>query len=263
MDEIVLVFYAHTEYMDIIIPSLRSLNKYFKGIKLALCIDNSTEIFEKYGNEFSFKYVHEFKPGEHVYARVSPLLELITEPYIIFNIEINVLVDSVDTRILEKMLRIVKEDDIDQVKLLVTGVLAPHEIIQTVFQNPEEDLVMYPVLNGYFLSLNTSLWKRTSFLKLAQTFPEHPWRCSECGDIQQFVRTNFKTFAHSTRKDEVIMFADWEHYYNAAFPFVHMTAAGKWRLTGKYQKKYIQMIWDEWGMNPGLREKMESENHIF
>jgi hypothetical protein len=263
MNEIVVLIYAHTEYMDILVPSLRSQKKYFPDMKWALCIDSKTELLQKYGNEFEFKYIHEFKPDEHVYARVTPLLEMIEEPYIIFNIEINVLVDYVDKNILFQILKQVKEQDIHQVKLLVAGVLAPHNDIQEIFKDESKNLVLYPVTSGYFLSLNTSLWKRESFLELAKQFPTHPWRCSECGDIQRFVQSHFKTYAHATRNDQVIMFADWEHYYNAAFPFVHTTAAGKWRLTGKYQKALVKKFWDEWGVNVKYRENFETENHIF
>jgi hypothetical protein len=263
MEDIVLLFYAHTDYMDIIVPSLRAINKYFKGVKLALCINNKAELLEKYGNEFSFKYLHEFKPGEHVYARISPLLEKIEEPYIIFNIEINVLVDYVDTNILLKILDQAKTQDIDQVKLLVTGVRAPSEIIMEKFKNETANVYLYEVNEGYFLSLNTSLWKRTSLLDLANNFLNHTWRCSECHEIQMYVKTHFKTFGHITRNDRVIIFDQWEHWFNNVFPVVHVMAAGKWRLTGKYQKALIKRVWDEWGLDPNSRESMESENHIF
>jgi hypothetical protein len=260
MEEIVLLFYAHTEYMDIIIPSLRAIQKYFKGVTLALCINNKTELLEKYSDEFFFKYVHEYKPGEHVYARISPLLERIEESYIIFNIEINVLVNYVNQTLMKKILDQMKKEDIDQVKLLVTGVKTPNHIKEKVCNT---DIVLYEVTEGYFLSLNTSLWKRTSFLNLAKKFPSHTWRCSECHEIQMYVQNYFKTYGHITPNDMLVIYDQWEHWFNRVFPAVHVMEAGKWRLTGKYQKELIKRVWDEWTIDPESRGRSETENHIF
>jgi hypothetical protein len=263
MDDAVLLFYAHTEYMDIILPSLRSINKYFSGVKMALCINDATELLEKYSDEFKFKYVHEYKPGEHVYARIEPLLKKIEEPYIIFHLEINILADYVDKDVMETIIKTMKLKDIDQVKLFVTGVITPPEVKEELIRAKEKKVVVYEVLRGYYLGLNTTLWKRTSFLELASNFRDHSWRCSECYDIQEYCRLHFKNYSHATRDDRVIIFDVWEHNYSAAYPAVHVTSAAKWRLTGKYQTELVKKIWDEWGMNPDTREKDQTENHIF
>jgi hypothetical protein len=234
MDDVITIMYSHSEYIDILRGSMKRLTKYWPQIKYCLCIDNFSKVKEQLGDEFDFKYIHEYGETMETYRRLMPLLETITESHIIFQVDVNILVNPVDNNLFINILERMKNEDIDQIRLFPTGV----EI-----KRSESD-VLYNIENGYFFSLNMPLFKRASLIKLAINFQSCKWRCSECAPIIEFAQQNFKNYIVVTNNTLLVM-GD-THFFNPEFSYVHITEAGRWRLTNGFQRKHIEEFCNEY-----------------
>lgn len=234
MEDVITIMYSHSEYTDILLGSLKRLVKYWPQMKYCLCIDDFSKVKDKLGDEFTFKYIHEYGNTMETYQRLLPLLEKITEEYVIYQLDINILVNPVDNELFLNILERMRKENIDQIRLLAAGVL---------FDQPVND-ILYEIDNNCYFSLNMPMFKRSSFLKLATEFPSCTYRCSECGPIHEFVKENFKNYIVVTENIFLVMGGN--HYFIPEFPYVHITEAGKWRLTNAFQQKHIEEFCSEY-----------------
>jgi len=245
MDDVILLFYTHSDYIDIAIPSLFRIQKYWPEIRLCLCTNNKDSILSKYPSEFNFKYIHEYKEGTPAYTRIRDSLLEIKENYIVFNIDINVFVNRINQEYFLKLLKLVNDKQIDQVRLNqggTTGEVSEDE----VYEIKRNDLGH----TVYYVALHASLWKRSSFLELSTRFSSHSWRCSECGEIQEYAKQNLKSYCVLTHNDKQILGRG--HLMCKHFPSIHIFGDGKWRLT-KRQLPYIQEFCSEYGIDLNQR----------
>lgn len=229
MDNIILLFYTHSDYVDIAIPSLLRLKRYWPEITVCLCTNNIESIIK--GIDYNFKYTSEYDDSEPFFKRIIPILNLIKEKYIIFNIDINVLVDRVDNDFFLRIYETMINKDIDQIRLFQSGT-TPSIIENNIYminQNILGNIV-------YYISLNSSLWKRESLLNLAENFRTHSWRCSECSEIQDYASRHFKNYTVITPEDYQVLGPG--HLLSKKFPFIHMLGAGRWRFWVR-QSKFI------------------------
>jgi hypothetical protein len=234
MDDVITIMYSHSEYIDILLGSLKRLVKYWPQMKYCLCIDDFSKVKDKLGDEFNFKYIHEYGKTMETYQRLKPILEKITETYVIYQIDVNILVNPVDNNLFLNILERMKNEDIDQIRLLAAGVN---------IEGPTNDK-LYKIDNNCYYSLNMPMFKRTSFLKLATNFLSCTWRCGECGPIMEFVKENFKNYIVVTENTMLVMGGN--HFFNPEFPYVHITEAGKWRLTNQFQQLHIEEFCSEY-----------------
>lgn len=235
MEDIITILYGHSAHIEIIIGSLRRLKQHWPQMKYCICIDNINLLLEKCPAEFDFKYIHEYGSILQTYRRIQPLLEKIQESYIIFQADNNVLVGPVNNELFLNLFQRMKQESIHQIRLLSTGVW---------IQGPVRDN-LYEIDNHYYMSVNMPMFKREAFLSLARNYPDCTWNCTECNPVCEYVRKNFKSYVVITKNSFVVtdnpapQLCDC-HFFTPEFPYVHLTAASKWKVDSEFQIKHIK-----------------------
>jgi hypothetical protein len=250
MDSVVLLFYTHSEYVDIAIPSLFRIKKFWPQIQIALCTNDASSILDKYPTEFNFKYIYEFKQGELFYDRLVGSLNLIKEPYVVFHTDIHIFVSQVDNEFFLRLLERVQEEHIDCVRLQQCGT-SPSIITDNIYE------IQHNIYGDktYFFGAIPALWKKESLLLLASTFAPYKlsWVNTDIHEIQVFTKNNFKNYIVYTPEDEQMLGPGC--MLCKFFPFIHITGGGRWRMW-KPQIKFIEEFWKEFNINPNSREQL-------
>lgn len=250
MDSVVLLFYTHSEYLDIAIPSLFRIKKFWPQIQLALCTNDASSILEKYPTEFNFKYVYEFNPSELFFDRLVGSLHLIKEPYVVFYTDIHIFVSQVDNDFFIRLLERVQKENIDCVRLSQAGA-SPSLLIDNLYE------IQHNIYadKTYFFAPVPALWKKDSLFLLASTFAplKIVWKDTENQDIQNFTRNVFKNYVVYTPEDEQMLGPG--SVLCKLFPFIHITGAGCWRIW-KPQLKYIHEFWKEFNIDSNTRGQL-------
>jgi hypothetical protein len=227
--DVVLLIHSHTEFIDILIPALYRIKKYWKNISICLCVNDISAVKEKLLDNIEIKYMHQYSEGGFLERFISSL-QTITESYVIFNLEVNVIIDSVNELFFNEILTNMKRYDIDQIRLMPCG----------IHQRYLDQKELHPIENLLEIdefSFGTTLWKKESFLDLCSRFKDKTYRFVESEDVCKYIKANFKSYAINTKDTYQIM--AFGHNYCPAFPFVHMTESGKWRTYGAFQQRAI------------------------
>ena len=242
-DDIILVFYSHTDYIDIAIPSIHRIKKFWSNIKICLCVNNADIYKKEFPNEF--KYIYEYNDTTSFCTRVLPLLEQIQEKYIILNLDILILVDKVNEKLFEKIYAKVISDDIDQLRLFTTGI-----------GNPDSSIVkdsLVEIKTGYFFSVLTTLWKKKTLIDLFTKFINKTHRNIESDEVHQYIKTNFKSYTVFTK--ECVAVTNLDHYFCPSFPFVRLTGFGKWNMDCKFHIEKTLELSYEFNLNLASRKR--------
>jgi len=236
MDNLLWLVYSHMEYDDILEITLKRLVKYCPEIKYAVCTNNIEHIRNKY-KEYNFHALYEYDDAAIYGERIRSVLSKIPEKYIILNHEHDILVNKPDMDVLKMMLGKMETENIDQIRLSVSGINAP------LF---DKDISLTPIEEGYHISLITALWKRQSLLSIATEFSSHSYRCFECDVIQNYV-SKMKNYYLSSNKD--IQYIGEGHYFSYYFPYAHCTHYGKWKTSTPTAKKFVDDIVSEYAID--------------
>jgi hypothetical protein len=250
MDSVVLLFYTHSDYLDIAIPSLFRIKKFWPDIQIALCTNDAQSILKDYPTHFNFKYIYEFKNGELCYERLVGALSLIEEPYVVFHTDIHVFVKPVANEFFLRLLERVKTENIDCVRLHQCG-SSPTTLIDNLYELKENTFAN----KIYYFSAGPSLWKKNSLFTLSFVFKPYnlAWKDTECSQIQDFVQTHFKNYVVYTPEDEQMLGPS--SVLCNLFPFIHVTGGGAWRMW-KPQVKYIEEFCREYTIDFNKRTQM-------
>jgi|LauGreDrversion4_2_1035121.scaffolds.fasta_scaffold110259_3 hypothetical protein len=228
--DVVLLIHSHTDFIDILIPALYRIKKYWKNISICLCVNDISAVKEKLLNNIEIKYMHQYSEGGGFLERFISPLQTITESYVIFNLEVNVIIDPVNELFFKEILTSMKSNNVDQIRLMPCGI--EQRFLDQKQINPIENL-----LEIDDFSFGTTLWKKDSFLDLCSRFKDKTYRFVESEDVFKYIKDNFKSYAINTKDTYQIM--AFGHNYCPAFPFVHMTQSGKWRTYGEFQVRAI------------------------
>jgi hypothetical protein len=228
--DVVLLIHSHTDFIDILIPALYRIKKNWKNISICLCVNDISAVKEKLLDRVEIKYMHQYSDGGGFLERFISPLQTITESYVIFNLEVNVIIDPVNELFFKEILTSMKRNNIDQIRLMPCG-------IEQRFLDQKEIHPIENLLEIDDFSVNTTLWKKESFLDLCSRFKDNTYRFVETEDVFKYIKINFKSYAINTKDTYQIM--AFGHNYCPAFPFVHMTQSGKWRTYGEFQIRAI------------------------
>ena len=238
LEDIIILLYSHTDYHDVLVACIGRINKYFPSAKLCLCINNKNLIVDACNN-VKFNYIHEYDEKLTLYSRIIPLLSIIKENYLIFNMDNNILIDYVDISLLSNSIKTIKQNNIDQLRFSCSG--EPFV--------PDASLVkdnMFRIEKQYYMSVQPAIWKRESILDIATNFKEHQYRCSECSEIQSYVCNKYISFCSLTVNDIKV-----EHQKTVSkiYPVYHVITYGRWILEDEYSMKVIKNISSEFNIN--------------
>ena len=240
MDNLLWLIYTHKEYDDMFEITLKRLVKYCPYVKYAVCSNDTDHIRNKY-KDFAFHALYQYDDAAIYGERMRSVLSQISEKYVIYNHEHDILVDFVDIDILTMFINTMENEGIDQLRLSVSGIESP------IF---DKDLSINLLKGPYHLSLITSLWNRESLLSIATEFHSHSYRCFECDPIQKFV-SKMKNYYLSSNKDTI--YINEGHYFSHYFPTAHCTHYGKWHTSTPTAAKFIRNIQDEYGIDLSKR----------
>ncbi len=230
MDEIVYLLYSHTDYNDILQIHLSYLFKYLKGIRIAVCINDSAAFKQAYSSMYDFFAIYEYDDSKPFGERVYSVLSRINAPYILFNPDTNIFIDNVNMSCIDFILKRMKEDSIDQVRLFISGI-----------QNPvlKGEFSIEPIKEGYFYSVNTALWNRVALTSIFERYRNVAYREFEIGEIQSYVQHQCKNYYLCSQQDFII--PNEGHFFSVNVPFVHVTFMGRWR-NSPFNSIFINMF---------------------
>ena len=122
MQDITYLLYTHTEYDDIFQIHIKKLVEFFPSINYAICIDNTNLFVEKYASIYKPIQVYQYDTNAPYAERLRSVISQIKTPYLILGHEKNVLTGPVNNNIMIDLLNIMREKNIDQLRLMVSGI---------------------------------------------------------------------------------------------------------------------------------------------
>jgi hypothetical protein len=132
-------------------------------------------------------------------------------------------------------MNIIREKDIDQTRILLTGVNNPrfddNELLKEILSD-----------TFYVFSVNTAIWKTISYLELCRKFSDRHYRNIEYADVQDYTRTNLKNYYLSTSQ---YRHSNCDSRLSNLIPIIHVTSSEKWWwhniLNPPYFSKYTAL----------------------
>lgn len=243
MESFIYLIYTHEDYTDILDIHLKRLKKYCDYLPLSICTNNKKYILENYSNVY-FKNIIEYDDKKPYGERLRQVLSNISEKYVLFNHEHNILVGNVEKIFIMSLLQKMEQENIDQVRMFISGIGNPQF-------PPEVSIIKND--GPYYMSCATTLWKKDSLLDIVQQFSEHTFRCFECEPIQAYV-SRLKNFYLTSSKDTP--FLEEGHYLSYAFPVAHLTGTGKWRTNTPTNRMFIEEIEKEYDIDLNKRGRL-------
>lgn len=229
---------SHVSYKDILDIHLKQFDKFIKDIEPIICFNDKEYIDTKYENKYK---VIEYDDKLPYMERMLRILENIESEYVIWTHEHNILVAQPQQNVINKTVKFMEENNADQVRLFVSGINNP--IFQDGFHK-----IGY---GSHYFSVNTAMWRKTSLQSVASNHKNHIYRCSECAEIQNYVK-NMNNYYLSSSND--IKLQGHGHVISYDFPLCHAITNGKWAVNPvSEQTNFIYMLLSEYEINIDVR----------
>jgi hypothetical protein len=168
--DIALLVYSHSEYYDILEIFCDRLKKYLNVDFAAsyLCIDESAQSLNL-NSLYNFNDIFYYKPDMSYGNRMKETLSAIKQNYVLIFHENNILIDTTDSEEFHKIEEILYRDAPDQLRLHagpanVPGIHIEGDVYKMVQNDP------------YKFSVYPTIWKKTSIIKLFETFHDKSYR---------------------------------------------------------------------------------------
>lgn len=229
MDKVTYLLYTHTEYADVLDMNLKNHQKYFSEMPISICINNAEWARTMYKDQF--QAVYEYDDSQPFATRMAAILSQIQTPYVLFNQEINVIVDHPSRGLMDKIVEFMDNGQIDQVRLSDSG-------IQNIVRNEQ---MFHPITGGFFMSVISAVWRTSSLLKLYQRFSYRTYRTIEEGESQHFVAHTFKNYYVSSTLD---VEHPPLHALSYHYPNIHVTHFRQWCIHSKMNLYYVTKLLD-------------------
>jgi hypothetical protein len=226
MDQLLYLLYTHREYDDILQIHLKRLHEFFPEIPIAVCSNDIEFIKEKYGSVYKFHSFYEYPDKAPFGERVRCVVERIPNKYVLFNLDLNILTKPVDVSIIQELMKLIEQQDIDQVRLFITGIVNP------IFDSK----LVHRITDGYYFSCNSAIWRTAVLHQITHHFCDVSFRLFESQEIQKYV-SYFNNYYTSNIQDFQIPKEG--HFFSHHFPVIHITNGGRWR-NNPFHETYIQ-----------------------
>jgi len=239
MDDITYLLYTHTEYDDIFQIHIKKLVEFFPSINYAICIDNTKHFYEKYASMYRPIQVYQYDTNAPYAERLRSVISQINTPYLILGHEKNVLTGQVDDNIIINLINIMRQANIDQLRLMVSGIPRP------VFDNN----IIQKIEEGYFMSITPAIWKVESLLNIVNKYSNLSYKEFELEAVQNETK-KLNNYYISTLRDSLFLKEGTSLSY--IFPVIHLTFRGKWWCT-KNHKPFIDKFLEEFNIDINTR----------
>jgi hypothetical protein len=218
-----LLVFMNSSAKDYAPATLGRLDKYFPKIKSYLGI-NSQECAEEMEKYYIFDKTILYDVSMTWCQKMVKLLSEISEDYIFFVIDNNIFVDHFDQKDLQRYLKYMVDNNIDQLRMLPSCVSIPSEENNTgIYENKSKN---------FTFSVIPAIWKKESLLNIMNSFFNVDYRLIEL-ECSNYC-SNFKNyFVYSSRDFEKRI-----NNFSYACPIIHALTFGKWvNETPFYQVK--------------------------
>jgi hypothetical protein len=239
MEDIIYLLYTHTEYDDIFEIHIKKLVEFLPFINYAICIDNAEYFFRKYGSIYKPVKVYQYDTNAPYSERIRSVISQINTQYLILGHDTNILVSPVNEDIFKQICNITVNNNIDQLRLLVSGI--PHPVFNE--QN------IHKITEGYFMSVASAIWKTQSLLDIVSKYTNLSYREFESGPIQNETK-KLNNYYISTLND--LLFKKEGLSLSFIFPVIHVTFRGKWWYTNNH-KPFIDRFIKEFDIDINKR----------
>lgn len=238
MNKYVYLLISHESYKDVLDIHLNQFNKCVLETDLIICFNDKTYINNKYNGKYN---VIEYDDKLPYMERIHYILNKIDYEYVILVHDTNIPIGNPSDNIFDRTLSFMVNNNVDQVRMFVSGISTP------IFNDSFNKIPN----NSYYFSVNVAIWKKASLSLISSLFRKHDYRCSECTDIQNFVK-KMKNYYISSEKD--IRLNGHGHVISYNFPFCHTMSHGRWTINPHCeQTNYIMMLLKEYNIDINIR----------
>ena len=240
MAEFTFLLYTHSEYEDVLSMYIQNHLKYLSNVPISVAVNNAEWIRERFKDTIQFQAIYEYDDSTPFAQRMVTVLQQIHTPYVLFNQEINVLVDYPCKGFIEETLKFMNQTNADQVRFSDSG-------LHNIQRNHE---IFHPIQGPFYMSVITAMWRTSTMLQLYRAFSNRTYRTIEDGEVQHYVSTCLKNFYVSSPFDveHPPLHALCYHY-----PAIHVTHFGKWCIHSKINQYYVPKLLDIYGIDINIR----------
>ena len=189
----------------------------YESKNILLCTDNL--------NGYIFKHDTFIYDGTLNYVRrLIEILKNIDDEYIMLFSDVDVII-NIDEKAVSNYLSIMKENNLDRISFGVFNkskeILEKDSFILTSINNITDNHFFTPY------DYAPSLYKRTSLLRLCESFPDETYPSFETNDnVQKFVNDNFK-FYGLQKSEKINLVYHRGFVFSSDLNFLHITVKGK------------------------------------
>jgi hypothetical protein len=240
MSSYTFLLYTHSDYEDVLSVYLQNHKKYLADVPVSVAVNNAEWIHERFKDTFQFQTIYEYTESLPFAGRMEQVLKQIQTPYVLFNQEINVIVDYPSPGLLEKIINFMNSTNATQVRLSDSG-------LKNIIRNDS----MFQLIEGdFYMSVISAVWRTSSLLELYSRYKMYTYRTIEHPEVQHFVATKFRNFYISSPYDVEHLPL---HALSYHFPSIHVTHWGKWCIHSTMNNYYVRKLLDTYGIDPMKR----------
>lgn len=233
-----LLVFMNSSAKDYAPATLGRLDRYFPKIKSYLGI-NSQECAEEMEKYYRFDKTILYDVSITWCQKMVKLLSEISEDYIFFVIDNNIFVDNFSEEDLQRYLKYMVDNNIDQLRMLPSCISIPSEENDTgIYENKS---------NNYLFSVMPAIWKKESLLHIMNRFFNVDYREIELQ--AEYYCSNFKNYFVYSSRD----FEERINNFSYACPIIHALTFGKWVNEKQFYTKEIEKIALEYNIDLNKR----------
>lgn len=206
---------------------------------ITIATNNKKHIEDKYLSKYNFiKNIYEYDDSKPFYEKLRSVLQNITTKYLLYNPDTFVLTGDVDISSIEKIINKMNADNIDQVRLNVSGVENfkivdgdTYELIKGSFINFE---------GSFFMSVGTGIWNTKSLLDITTKFNMKSYLEAENSNVQEYVKMLKNYYVTSSKNVKNAKNVKNTFMGPGKIPLLKILLRGKYRRNSPYVLDFLK-----------------------
>lgn len=225
MENIPILIYTHTDYIDILNITLSQFSRFAEKTLKYVLINKKKDT-----NDINIKYIV-YDDSKKYTDRLLCGLEEIKKnsDYVLLSHDWAILYDHINQEFMNYAINYIKKNDVDHLRLIHSGVTNYEKIDNFIYNINDNQNLLF--------SIQPSLWKITSLINLLSNHKNCSYR--ECENIlsNDSIIKKYKIYLFYNNEEK---FPNAGHHYSTIYPHFHATRNGKWTYTEN--KEFIDEI---------------------